>query len=425
MKKFLLVIILCLWSGIAFADFRVKTGQITSPTSTGSTAFTGVGFQPKAIILYTTMTNSFTGANGMFGFGAGKDSTHRWATSIDVDDSNFWGGVRNYKSTQVISIYNNTGNGTGTLYLEGDLVSLDSDGFTINFTTVQASGKVINYIAFGGTDINVAVDTLSTTSGTGTKSATGLGFQPTFVLLSGVGLGSSTQAANPSLMIGVASSTTKRGVACLWQSQDTNTRAKGIQVTDNVVYRMSSSSAGDPIADFSSFDSDGFTLNFSTNSGARWTGYFAINGVPATVGTLTQPTSTGNQSVTGLGMRPDIVGFISKGGVSSASITGNPNILFGSAVSASAQTASVFGTQNDGGLSSNVGISGSVTKSILSISHTTTTSAAGFLSQDLDGFTLNWSTADATAREVIYWALGNPAHLNNINNATVNNATIN
>lgn len=425
MKKLLLVIVLCLWSSSVFADFRVKTGQITSPTATGSTAFAGVGFQPKAIILYTTMVNSFSNSTGMFGIGAGKDSTHRWATSIDVDDSNFWGGVKNYKSTKIISLYNNNGNGTGSLYLEGDLVSLDTDGFTIDFTTVQASGKVINYIAFGGTDINVAVDTFASTTGTGAQSATGLGFQPTFVLFAGVGLGSSTQAANPSLMIGAASSSTKRGVTCLWQSQDSNTRSKGIQVTDNVIYRMSSSSAADPIADFTSMDSDGFTVNFSTNGGNRWTGYFAINGVPATVGTLTQPTSTGIQSVTGLNMRPDIVGFISKGGASSASITANPNILFGSAVSASAQTASVFGTQNDGGLSGNVGISGSTSKAILSISHTTTTSAAGFVSQDLDGFTLNWTTADATAREVIYWALGNPAHLNTINNATVNNATIN
>jgi hypothetical protein len=84
---------------------------------------------------------------------------------------------------------------------------------------------------------------------------------------------------------------------------------------------------------------------------------------------------------------------------------------FGSATSSSARSFIWLGANNGIGT---VGATLNRTNVIGMITEAATTNAiADFVSNDSDGFTVNWTTADATAREIIYFAAGStPAGTN-------------
>src|SRR5262245_23350603 len=104
-----------------------KVGSFALNTSTGNQSVSGLGFQPKVVIFfYNSATSDSTNANARIGFGVGISSSDRRAIyNVSIDNQ--------ASSTNTAANQN-----TSCIYLGGnpiaDLVSLDSDGFTVNLS---------------------------------------------------------------------------------------------------------------------------------------------------------------------------------------------------------------------------------------------------------------------------------------------------
>lgn len=249
-----------------------KVGSFVKNTATGSQSVTGVGFQPKAIIFWTTGTTAGSDVWTVFsragvGFTAGSSNSYSvcGGSQNNVMPSKC---DRRIKAKAIMVSY-----GDNTLFDEADLTSFDGDGFTLNWTTqLMASPIVVNYLALGGTDLTNAIvlNWTSPTTAT-TKSVTGAGFKPDIVfhLAAGADTVMPTAANTSSIAFGVMN---KHGQQWANHIQQTNnvtpTATDRLQQTDAcLVYGDEAESTREQAA-FASMDADGFTLGFSTIIGA-------------------------------------------------------------------------------------------------------------------------------------------------------------
>ena len=119
---------------------RIKVGTFTSSGSTGNQLITGVGFRPRLLII--GFGQGDTGfSRGSLGWGT---SSSAQASVISMSDSAGDEGGLPVSSSAIIR--RATIGGAGTPDIVGVLVSLDADGFTINWTA--ASAVDMAYIAF-------------------------------------------------------------------------------------------------------------------------------------------------------------------------------------------------------------------------------------------------------------------------------------
>ena len=163
---------------------------------------------------------------------------------------------------------------------EADLVSMDADGFTLNWTTATNAGvnnPFVWALCLKGGSYKVGAITESLTNTT--KAETGVGFQPKGVLFSTVGNVASA-SINTSLNnqgYGAAVSTSQRAAIDTCDNAQISTR---LDRTKCIVHTLDSgginpTSAGQ--ADLASFDADGFTLDWTSTDGvARQTIYMAF-----------------------------------------------------------------------------------------------------------------------------------------------------
>lgn len=390
-----------------------KVGSITQPTSTGNQSITGLGFQPKTIIFFWGGEETADGsaANSRLGFGFAVSSTQRGFVWIgDQNGVATTNSSHNFNTTKCILFATENGT-TPTTKADADFVSMDADGFTINWTTADATQRIVNYIALGGASLtNAFAGSFQQNNTTTNQSVTGVGFQPdTMIVISGnsasLGAGS-----DPSITIGVITS----GAQKISHSKGRNALAASphqdsVQKTDFLGWVGSNSDT--PMqgeASFVSFDADGFTL-ISNPAGTRRHIYLCLKGASTKVGTFNQSTSTGNQAVTGVGFKPTAVMFQSVMKASSTSIdSSGARLMVGAASDSSNRAVNSHATNN--ALSLNASHDLDRTKCIKMIAEggasPTTSAAADFVSNDSDGFTINNTTADATSREVVYLAFG-------------------
>lgn len=381
-------------------------GNFVLNTGTGNQAITGLGFQPKIILFYSSCKSGADGGqnDGFIMFGVASSSTARWVTQSG-GPWGFGGGSankKNWKTTRCIF----ASQGFGTV-AEADFVSMDADGFTINISTASTAIKIF-YLALGGTDLSAFVGNTTLNSSTGNQAITGVGFQPDYVGFGNTKAGTSTAEENGNNFChGGAISSTSRFVTQQDGNNGNPTDENGSQITTKCL-RYTSAAAVSFEADFVSMDTDGFTINVSTASGTPAFGYFCLKGLQVAIGTETQKTSTGTKATTGIGFLPNALFFVSRGKTNSASITADAGMEFGS--------ASAAGTEGSASSAALDAIASNTrnqkySNATKAISHITATAASGaptvnglcdVSSLDADGYTLDWTTADATAREHIH-----------------------
>lgn len=113
---------------------KVKVGTFTGRTTTGATAVTGVGFRPRLIQISLLHPNNTSRAITGYGY---YDGTSVWCCYVDTSD------VRS-STSNIIEWYSNTSSAQQI----ASPTSLDSDGFTVNFTTVNGTAYTYGYIAY-------------------------------------------------------------------------------------------------------------------------------------------------------------------------------------------------------------------------------------------------------------------------------------
>ena len=155
-------------------------GQFTSPTTTGSQAITGCGFTPVAVIFYAPWVDQTTGwsANSQFCVGVATASGAAYTAFAGEDAHSRSAEQRRWNVGPACGIVHYD----DTLINEATLTSFNSDGFVLNWTTVNPTPMTYNYMAIGGGGItNAAVVAWQGNNTTSNQSVTTVGFQPDMV----------------------------------------------------------------------------------------------------------------------------------------------------------------------------------------------------------------------------------------------------
>jgi hypothetical protein len=381
-------------------------GEGTRVTSNAyNQSFTGIGFQPKALLIWTTGAdggyNSYPGASGI---------ALGWATSTLNETTQ--SGLSD-RSTHTFS--SGAGPGFPTVGGTVQLASFDADGFTLTFGNGGAAH--FYYMAIGGADVEAGLGTWTSAVGDfANEVVTGVGFRPDFVLTNIVGNNNCTWG------IGMATGPSAQA-ACHHQVENGQRWTESFY--NNSLAVAAEANFGTPSnfdatyrAVLQSFDADGLTVSVAENTGPEtWTVDFLALKSPSTqfkVGVDTQKTSTGTKSTTGIGFAPG-AGFFSgtnrvattgRTGTASANLGVTVGFAAGWPVVSSAMALLMWNNpvipvdENAGRGVSGIVLSNSTPK-------TTTLAEASVDSYDADGFTLDWTTADAIARYFMYGVFEN------------------
>lgn len=386
--------------------FSTKAIQITSPTSTGNLAVTGVGFEPKALLFfatYQTAVGSAANANSCIGM-AVSSSSRIAVSSSSADAANPFNSDRGTDNTKCVKLIDSS---AATL-LAADLVTLDVDGFTLNWTTVQASGYVVSVLCLGGTDLtNVFIKEFTSNTGTGAQALTGVGFQPDAVFFVTQGLTSAaTTGAFGIPSFGFANSTASAAIGLRMENATTN--AFQTSRTDKVITSPLNGTDNNYEASLSAFGADGFTINWSTAAGsARYIWALCLKGGSYKVGAITQKTSTGTQATTGVGFQPTGLLLMSNG-TTSVGVTTNAELSIGAGDSATSRFSTWYGiTHSSNPSAADMDNATDMILEQMTAGTPSTESSADLDSLDADGFTLDFTAADAVARNIFYMAFGN------------------
>jgi hypothetical protein len=289
---------------------KVKAGSFAANTSTGDQAITGVGFQPKGVIFFATRqtTTGFV-AHMDRCIGFAQSSTARKVLANRVDDNEATTDCARYQNDRCLALIDAAS--PGATEALADFVSMDSDGFTINWSDAPGSAWTIHYVALGGADLSVAVGNMDTGVSTGNKSVTGLSFQPDVVLMLNMAndtMGSVQADANFGFSGFDGSGNQFAHSTRDYDNQADSTLA--VEYVENAAVMGIGGAAGSPStfykAVYVSMNSDGFTINFTTapasSTKMHW---IAIGGTDSAVIRLeTAPTTPGTQARTGVGFAP-------------------------------------------------------------------------------------------------------------------------
>lgn len=247
---------------------NVALKSFTAPTVTGNISETGVGFKPDAMVLIGGQGTGAPGGTSGLGFTSG--------TSNQVTNSTGFDGSSIGRYERTTEAYSEI-NGFAVLR-EATLVSLDVDGFTLNFTTVTASPNA-TILAFCMKGAQFSAGSFLQPTAPGNLSITGSAFQPTGLLVSSV-LNISTTGLDRGnricQQIGAASGTSNRASVYFGDNN------AGVNSYDRTKVWRSDSDATSPSlqasADLVSFDSSGYTLNFAAADATAREGIYMIFG---------------------------------------------------------------------------------------------------------------------------------------------------
>jgi hypothetical protein len=384
-----------------------KLGSFTTPTVTNTSfAITGVGFQPKAVLLFGNLqtssgastTTGINAAMAMTVLGMGVSSS---AYGCIYSEDDFSGGDGHFRGDNIFSIGSNNDIATAGHRTTGTLVSLDSDGFTLNITCSGATAPTsttMQYLALGGSSLSASIVKWKAPATATNKSFTGAGFQPECLIniggsisgpqARGFGITDGTnQCGNTSAYDGVAPQRYQR------------VNKAYVEVNGNGTLRNE--------ATIVSLDSDGATLNFTTTAGTG-ADIFSLclrSGLGFKVGTFNLNTATGNQAITGTGFTPIAVLMSSVIKTAGTTVDGGRIVGNTSASAGPSNSASImFGDNNNG-------VAAFHSARLIDLYYDNGTPStycqATLASFDSNGFTLNIGATDgATALEMIYLAIG-------------------
>lgn len=162
--------------------------NLLAPAAGGTNVVTGVGFQPKIIIVYSArLTNQDTQNNRLgVSLGWAKSSTEQGHMTFGSADA----VTPSFTNSRLAS------NGFMGHFLQNltvfdgriSLTSLDADGFTYNTPLTFASDIDFNALCLGGSSLtNVACGNAAMPTGNGNFSVTGLGFKPDAIFILATG----------------------------------------------------------------------------------------------------------------------------------------------------------------------------------------------------------------------------------------------
>ena len=297
---------------------------------------------------------------------------------------------------------------------EGYISAMGVGQFTIQYDQNSAgAGDLYFFLALGGSSLQYALGRFPTLAAGGSYSVTGLPFTPTcelFMYLSAATTATSSWDGQPGM--GWAVSPSQQGCLSIYdRAVDTPSSTKRYQRSDQCGAHFTPGGTGDAgtiagTISLASQDAAGFTVSgpadSATGGGQAWA-YLALN-CGAQAGTLTQPGTTGLQTIVTTGLQPVAALFLSANAVSSATVGTGASCSMGltdGTRQASCWTGDANGINPDNPSGYN---DGSSCLSLATPPSTVNAQAAirTFAGQHVQ---INWGTVDSTAREVLYLVL--------------------
>ena len=390
-----------------------EKGTFALRTTAGSQTVNLVdtGLTPKLVILWVVnLTATGYGTPLNFAMGAATAAAQDVCFGMSSDDAAAASNTnRRRASTRILHC---SSNGNGTSDIEVDTTSFNAGNFIVNVAAnATGTAQIIHYLVIGGTDLtNVRVGEITLNTVTGNQSSTTPGFQPDLVLFWTCSA-SATSTANGAFSIGVAKSSSDRMYSCI--VLDDGNAAGGNP--GNVQKDTACIGSLDPAtpanqeweADFVSMDANGFTINITDAPGTGWlVGFIAMkftNPAMCDIFKETQRTSTGTKVTSGLSVIPK--GLFAWGGARAASAsidTGATAGRFSMGGADGTREGCIAIHDTDAADPTQVAQRPVDTKAFATMTaDSTTTAEADLTAFGSDGsLTLDWTTADATAREL-------------------------
>jgi len=179
---------------------EIKIQTIETATSTGDTSYTGLGFNPDLLIcLYTMTSNSLEDTSrhavSAMGFSDGTtDAVSVISSRGKLSSASDTAGVL---CTDFIRMYDLD---TKSTLSAATVKSLDSDGYTLNFSTADSTACKVTIIAMKGPKVKVAFSNQPTSNSTNDVEA---GFTPKAgICISAARVSSQTVTDHAKFMVG-------------------------------------------------------------------------------------------------------------------------------------------------------------------------------------------------------------------------------
>ncbi len=277
---------------IGGSDVSAKVVGWQMATATGNQSVTGVGFKPN-VVIHGYANSGFETApssndvNAGLGAGVMDADGDQWVSDIfSSDGSNTSNTQRGQRTDSTIFAFD-----SGlAVTKQASWVSMDTDGFTVNFSTANARTTQAFSLALKGVNVKPGSFNKSTAAATATQAITGVGFKPKVVMLASFQDTSQTNpVAHTRFGFGASDGTTQGSSAF----QDTDnlgtTSVDGIDKTSKVFMKVNNNTpAIDAEASLASLDNDGFTLSWTTNDAvATQILYLALGPLAPTAADLT------------------------------------------------------------------------------------------------------------------------------------------
>jgi hypothetical protein len=385
---------------------RVGTFAKATATPTAEQAVT-VGFRPKAVVFFLSgavALDAFeAGLFGCVGFAAdGSEASVAAASDDNIGPSD---AARRIGITAAITIVN----AAQTLLVEADC-AMTASGFALTWTGNNAVAYQIGYLALGGSDIANAKVVDYNPTATGNLAVGTVGFQPDVVLHLNAG-GQNVFAATgagEAVSLGAMTASAQWAVFGLSGDAQATSNTYRIHASDGVLLASSGTGSGaNNKLNYVSMDANGFTVNASILSGARRVVSLCLKGGLHKVGSFGKATATptANQSESAFGFRPAALLLASDAQTANANATDHNRFAIGA--SDGTNEAAALWTDTDNLATTSVDARHTASKAIVKVdNNTTTVDAEADATLDADGFTLAWTTNDAVATRLHYWAIG-------------------
>jgi hypothetical protein len=231
---------------------------------------TGVGFQPEAVLHFyagAAFVNPppSTQSSAVIGMGAMDKTGAQWAIqAADADNQNPVISSRAQRTDAAIYMYTDTGS-TGVTK-EARFVSMNSGGFTLNFTAANSNATQVASLALAGLKADVGTFNKITAGAPASQTVT-TGFRPGAVFMTSYQIGAqSTQLNEPSCTFGMGASDGVSEASSALTSADgiSTSSVDGQDKTSKAFIKMNTPPL-DAEADMANFAASGFTLNWTTN----------------------------------------------------------------------------------------------------------------------------------------------------------------
>src|SRR5574343_20388 len=250
---------------------NVYVGSVSLGTGTSAIDVTAPGFEPSAVFFLShgCSDNEYT-QGGLIGIGAAHYSSANVLTQASIHFASVDAESAAQKSGCYVTETYCGGqyyNGAFSYYLTAG--SFDASGFSVT-PSASASSDTLYYLAIKfPDDDDFWLDTIDAKQSTGTQAYTGTGFTPQAIgLVGSMATALDTHTDSGTFVFGATDRTTQRAIGIVDADNVATSDTDSYANSSNVYYLRQDGPSDEAIAAYSSFDSNGFTLNFSDGASA-------------------------------------------------------------------------------------------------------------------------------------------------------------